>query len=38
MTIDNVTPGQGGTVCVVAVYDQFYKDESARSCELVLTR
>ena len=35
MTIDNVTPGQGGTVCVVAVYDQLYKDESARSCELV---
>ncbi len=38
MTIDNVTPGQGGTVCVVAVYDQYYKDETARSCELVWPR
>jgi hypothetical protein len=33
-----VTPGQGGTVCVVAVYDQFYKDETARSCDAVWTR
>lgn len=38
LTIDNVTPGQGGTVCVVAVYDQFYRDETARSCELVWPR
>ncbi len=38
MTIDNVVPGQGGTLCVVTVYDMFYKDETARSCELVLTR
>jgi hypothetical protein len=37
MTIDNVVPGQGGTLCVVTVYDMFYKDETARSCELVLT-
>jgi hypothetical protein len=37
MTIDNVVPGQGGTLCVVTVYDLFYKDESARSCDLVLT-
>jgi hypothetical protein len=38
MTIDNVTPGQGGTVCAVTVYDEFYRDDSARSCDLVLTR
>jgi hypothetical protein len=37
MVIDNVAPGQGGTVCVVTVYELFYKDETARSCELVLT-
>jgi len=37
MVIDNVTPGQGGTLCVVSVYELFYKDETARSCELVLT-
>ena len=37
MTIDNVVPGQGGTLCVVTVYEMFYKDETARSCELVLT-
>ena len=37
MVIDNVVPGQGGTLCVVTVYDMFYKDETARSCELVLT-
>ena len=36
--VDNVSPGQGGTVCVVTVYEIANKDESVRSCVLVLTR
>jgi hypothetical protein len=36
--VDNVIPGQGGTVCVVTVYEIANKDESVRSCVLVLTR
>jgi hypothetical protein len=37
-TIDNVVPGQGGTVCVVTVYEEFLKDDTVRSCDLVATR
>jgi hypothetical protein len=37
MVIDNVVPGQGGTVCVVTVYEGFLKDDTVRSCDLVLT-
>ena len=37
LVIENVLPGQGITVCVVTVYELFYKDETARTCELVLT-
>jgi hypothetical protein len=37
LVIENVVPGQGSTVCVVTVYELFYKDETARTCELVLT-
>ena len=37
-TIDNVVPGQGGTLCVVAVYDGILKDDTVRSCELVTTK
>ena len=35
--IDNVVPGQGGTLCVVTVYEGFLKDDTVRSCDLVLT-
>ena len=35
-TIDNVVPGQGGTVCVTSVYEAFLKDDTVRSCELVI--
>lgn len=37
-TIDNVAPGQGGTLCVVTVYEGILKDDTVRSCDLVLTR
>ena len=36
--IDNVVPGQGGTLCVVTLYEEFLKDDTVRSCDLVLTR
>lgn len=36
-TVDNVVPGQGGTVCAITVWEEFLKDDSSRSCELVLT-
>ena len=38
MTIDNIVPGQGATVCVVAVYELALKDETVRTCDLVLTK
>jgi hypothetical protein len=38
MVIDNVVPGQGGTVCVVTVYEELLKDDTVRSCDLVVTR
>lgn len=38
LVIDNVVPGQGGTVCVVTVYEEFLKDDTVRSCDLVTTR
>ena len=37
-TIDNVAPGQGGTVCVVTLYDGILKDDAVRSCDLVTTK
>ena len=37
-TIDNVVPGQGGTVCVVTLYEGILRDDTVRSCDLVLTR
>jgi len=37
LVIDNVVPGQGGTVCVVTMYEEFLKDDTVRSCDLVLT-
>jgi hypothetical protein len=37
LVIDNVVPGQGGTVCVVTVYELFLKDDTVRSCDLVVT-
>jgi hypothetical protein len=36
LTIDNVVPGQGSTVCVTSVYEAFLKDDTVRSCELVI--
>jgi hypothetical protein len=38
MVIDNVVPGQGGTVCVYTIYEGFLKDDTVRSCDLVVTR
>jgi hypothetical protein len=38
LIIDNVVPGQGGTVCVVTVYEEFLKDDTVRSCDWVITR
>ena len=38
LIIDNVVPGQGGTVCVVTVYEGILKDDTVRSCDLVVTR
>jgi len=38
LVIDNVVPGQGGTVCVVTMYEGLLKDDTVRSCDLVLTR
>ena len=38
MTIDNIVPGQGGTVCVVTVYELALKDETVRTCDLVVTK
>jgi hypothetical protein len=37
-TIDNVLPGQGGTVCVVTLYEGILKDDTVRSCDWVATR
>jgi hypothetical protein len=37
-TIDNVAPGQGGTLCVVTLYDGILRDDTVRSCELVVTK
>lgn len=37
-TIDNVVPGQGGTVCVVTLYEGILRDDTVRSCDLVVTR
>jgi hypothetical protein len=37
LVIDNVVPGQGGTVCVVTMYEEFLKDDTVRSCDLVMT-
>jgi hypothetical protein len=36
-TIDNVVPGQAGTVCVITVYDGMLKDDTVRSCDWVVT-
>jgi hypothetical protein len=36
--IDNVVPGQGGTVCVVSVYEEHLKDDTVRTCDLVVTK
>ena len=38
LVIDNVMPGQGGTVCVITLYEEFLKDDTVRSCDLILTR
>lgn len=35
--IDNVEPGQGGTVCVYTIYEAFLKDTTVRSCVWVVT-
>ena len=35
-TIDGVMPGQGSTVCVTSVYEAFLKDDTIRSCQLVI--
>jgi hypothetical protein len=35
--IDNVVPGQGATVCVYTIYDGTLKDDTVRSCVLILT-
>lgn len=35
LTLDNVVPGQGGTVCVSSVYEGFLKDDTVRSCQWV---
>lgn len=35
-TIDGVVPGQGSTVCVTSVYEGFLKDDTIRSCQLVI--
>jgi hypothetical protein len=37
-TIDNVVPGQGGTVCVVTLYEGILRDDTVRSCDLVATK
>ena len=37
-TIDNVVPGQGGTVCVITLYDGILRDDTVRSCDLVVTK
>ena len=31
-----VVPGQGSTVCVTSVYEGFLKDDTVRSCQLVI--
>ena len=36
LTIDNVLPGQGSTVCVTSVYEGLLKDDTVRSCQLVI--
>jgi hypothetical protein len=36
LTIDNVVPGQGSTVCVTSVYELALKDDTIRSCQLVV--
>ncbi len=36
LTIDNVVPGQGSTVCVTSVYEVALKDDTIRSCQLVI--
>lgn len=36
--IDNVVPGQGGTVCVITLYEELLKDDTVRSCTIILTR
>lgn len=38
LVIDNVVPGQGGTVCVITLYEELLKDDTVRSCTLILTR
>lgn len=38
MTIDNIVPGQGATVCVVTVYEVALKDATVRTCDLVTTK
>ena len=38
LVIDNVVPGQGGTVCVITLYEVLLKDDTVRSCDLILTR
>jgi hypothetical protein len=37
LVIDNVVPGQGSTVCVYTIYDGTLKDDTVRSCVLVVT-
>jgi hypothetical protein len=36
LTIDNVVPGQGSTVCVTSVYELALKDDTVRSCQLII--
>jgi len=38
LVIDNVVPGQGSTVCVYAMYELSLKDDTVRSCVLVVTQ
>ncbi len=38
LLIDNVVPGQGSTVCVYAMFELSLKDDTVRSCVLVVTQ
>ena len=37
LVIDNVVPGQGGTLCVITLYEGTLKDDTVRSCVWVAT-